>query len=420
MSIVEESPRNAWRLESPGSARWLRSARPGAPNKYFMVSADTHHTEPAEYLEAIEPAYRDRIPYVRVEEDGTQLLITEYGKPQIVKPGKRIAPEGLQSFEKSESGRHYGDRMDAEDKLRVRSALSVEQRLADGERDGIDAQVIFPNKGLVLWATPDPLFQMAMCRAFNRWAAEYFSGHLDTLLPMAMLSGADHEGNVAEAAWAADHGLRGVAMPAQPIFGIENTNVLQYNDPAFEPLWSTLEEAGMPLTFHVSTGRDPRAVGGKGGAIINYVCNSMATTIDPVVNLIASGVLERHPGLKIVTVESGVGWVPWMLESMDHSYRAHHMWVRPVIPEKPSTYYRRQCYSTFTEDHVGLALVEQLGLVDNFLWSNDYPHHEGTWPHSAEAIEREMGRVSEAARAKLLGLNAAKVFGLAVPAGAAP
>lgn len=411
-----ESPRNAWRQETPGNEGWARTARPGAGNKYFMVSSDTHHTEPEDYLDAIEPAYRDRLPRLRVDDDGAQWLVTEYGKPQLVKPGRSARPEGAQSFEKPGSSRHYGDRMDPEDKMRAKSGLSVEQRLADGVRDGVDAQLIFPNKGLLCWATPDPLFQMAMCRAFNRWAVDYFGGHLDRLLPMAMLGGGDIDGAVAEAEWAAAHGLRGVALPAQPIFGIENTDKLHFNDPAFDRLWAVLAETGLPLTFHVSTGRDPRAVGGKGSAITNYVCNSMLTTIDPLVTLISSGALERHPKLTVITVESGVGWVPWMLEAMDHAYKAHHMWVRPVIPEPPSHYYRRSCLSTFTEDHLGLGVVEQLGLADNFLWSNDYPHHEGTFPHSAAAIEREMGHLTDETRAKLLGLNAARVFGLDVDA----
>jgi predicted TIM-barrel fold metal-dependent hydrolase len=102
---------------------------------------------------------------------------------------------------------------------------------------------------------------------------------------------------------------------------------------------------------------------------------------------------------------------------MDYAYRAHHFWIRPRTPELPSTYYRTNCFSTFQEDHEGLANVEELGLEGNYLWANDYPHHEGSWPHSAEAIERTMGHLSDASRAKILGLNAARIFGIEVPAG---
>ncbi|MEK9829126.1 MAG: amidohydrolase family protein, partial [Rhodospirillales bacterium] len=72
-------------------------------------------------------------------------------------------------------------------------------------------------------------------------------------------------------------------------------------------------------------------------------------------------------------------------------------------------------FSTFQEDPAGLALAEEYNLVDNFMWANDYPHHEGTWPHSAEAIERTMPHLTDQARAKILGLNAARLLGIDVP-----
>ena len=145
--------------------------------------------------------------------------------------------------------------------------------------------------------------------------------------------------------------------------------------------------------------------------LFRSVCHSMETTIEPLVQMITSGVFARHPTLRAGLVESGIGFLPWLLETMDYAYRAHHFWVRPVIPELPSEYFRRHCFATFQEDHHGLARVEELGLVDNVLWANDYPHHEGSWPHSAAAIERMMGHLGEDSRARILGLNAARIFG---------
>jgi predicted TIM-barrel fold metal-dependent hydrolase len=95
---------------------------------------------------------------------------------------------------------------------------------------------------------------------------------------------------------------------------------------------------------------------------------------------------------------------------MDEAYRKHHLWAYPKLKKLPSEYFRLNGAATFQEDRAGLALAEQFNLVDNFMWANDYPHAEGTWPHSAEAIEREMGALNAAARAKILGLNAAKMF----------
>jgi predicted TIM-barrel fold metal-dependent hydrolase len=307
--------------------------------------------------------------------------------------------------------------MDAEDHRRNAAARDVPARLADQDADGVDVELIFPNKGLVCWATPDPVFAMAMCRAWNRWAHETFSPggwHGGRTLPLASIASGDLEGALAEVAWAAEHRVVGLCLGNSPIYGPKTPGKLEYNDPRFEPLWSAIEEADLPITFHVSTGRDPRAVTGEGGAVVNYVCHSMETTIEPLVQLIASGVLERHPGLRVGLVESGIGFVPWLLETMDYAHKAHHFFVRPQLPELPSTYFRRQCFATFQEDHAGLAAVEASGLVDNVMWANDYPHHEGSWPHSAPAVERQMAHLADDARAKILGLNAARILRLPV------
>ena len=154
------------------------------------------------------------------------------------------------------------------------------------------------------------------------------------------------------------------------------------------------QDADLPITFHVSTGRDPRAARGNGGAVVNYVSHSLSPTIEPVANLCASGVLERFPKLRFATIEAGIGWVPWLLDAMDEAYKKHHFWVRPKLQDLPSDYYRAHGFSSFQEDKAGLDLAESHGLDGNFMWANDYPHHEGTWPHSAEAIERTMGQLS--------------------------
>ena len=413
---VTASPRNAWRTETPGAAGWARTARAGDPHKYYMVSVDTHGVEPNDYLETrIEPAYRHRIPRVETDADGAQWTICEGMKPLLVKPGRNYERHlpALEPFEDVDMFQPYSKRFEPDDLRRNRAGMDTAQRLADAAADGVDAEIVFPNKGLLAFGTPDPVFQGAMFRAWNRWAHETFRAHRDRFMPMALIAAGDLDGALAEVAWAAGQGFKGLTLPAKPIFGPLTEGQLQYNDKAFEPLWSLVEETGLPLTFHVSTGRDPRAVGGHGGALINYVSHSMSTVMDPLVQLISSGVFARHPGLRAGSIEGGIGWVPWMIETLDYAHQAHHMWVRPVLPEPPSFYYRRNCFSAFMHDRSTLLLAEELDLVDNFLWSNDYPHHEGSWPHSAASIERQMDTLSETSREKILGLNAARVFALA-------
>jgi len=385
---------NAWRQETPGPAGWPRTARAGDPHKYFMVSADTHANEPAGlWRERIDARYRERLPRIEVDANGVRWSVMEGFRPQKLRES----------------------RFEGEDLLRSKAGADPVERLRDLRADGIDAEVIFPNKGLSMWATSDPVFANAMCHVYNQWAWEVFGPYNDVMSPMAAVATGDLDGAIAEIERTAALGFRGFTLPCKPNWGAHDAEGRNYNLPEFDRLWACVQATGKPITFHISTGRDPRAAKGAGGAVINYVAHSLSPTVEPVVNLCASGVLERFPGLRFATIEAGIGWLPWALVAMDEGYHKHHMWAFPKLPSLPSEYFRRQGYASFGEDPPGLELMERFGLEDCFLWANDYPHHEGTWPHSAAAIERTMGALTDGQRAKVLGLNAARLFGFPVP-----
>ena len=385
---------NAWRLETPGIEGWTRTARPNDPNKYFMVSMDGHVQEPFDLWQTrMDKRYRDRLPGVATDAKGKKYQKTEGFRPLRIR----------------------NIRFDGEDALRNGSGVSPEERIRDLAMDGVDAEILFPNKGLVIWATSDPKFSQAMCRVWNDWAWEVFADYNDRLSPMACIASADIDGSIAEVERVAELGFRGLALPCKPIWGPGSHEHLNYNLPEFDPLWEVIEQADLPITFHVSTGRDPRTSRGNGGAVINYAVHSLAPTMEPLANICASGVLERFPNLKFGSVEAGIGWLPWSIWALDEAYRKHHMFVRPKLSKLPSDFFRSNGFATFQEDKPGLDLAVDHNLVDNFLWANDYPHHEGTWPHSAQAIERTMSQLSDSQRAKILGLNAARIFGFQIP-----
>jgi predicted TIM-barrel fold metal-dependent hydrolase len=396
MSTVTVNPENRWRLETPGTAGWARTARPGDPRKYFIASADAHVNEPSDlWRQRMDRQYHDRLPRVITDDKGVQWRVSEGHRPDRL----RLSD------------------LEGEDAVRAKAGADPEQRLADMDADGIDCEVLFPNKGLSMWATPDPVFAMAQCRAYNEWAWEVFGPYNHRMSPAAAIATADLEGSLAEVARVARLGFRLLTLPCKPVWGAHDVEHPNYNLPVFDPLWALVQETGLPITFHVSTGRDPRAARGNGGAVINYVSHSLAPTIEPVANLCASGVLERFPRLRFATIEAGIGWLPWLLTAMDEAYRKHHFWVRPKLAKLPSEYFRLHGMASFQEDPPGLDLAERYGLLDNLMWGNDYPHHEGTWPHSAEAIERTMRRLDDGGRARVLGLNAARFFNFPVPPG---
>lgn len=380
---------NRWRLDTPGHQGWKRTARPDDPDHYLMISADCHANEPSNlWVERIDKKYRDRLPRIEVDANGVRWQISEGWARS------RLLDSNLQG----------------EDLIRSKAGASAEERLRDHARDGVDAEIIFPNKGLTMWATPDADFAQAQCRIWNDWAWETFGPYNDRLSPMAAIATADIEGSVKEIERVAKLGYRGLTLPCKPVFGPHDARHPNYNLGMYDPMWAVIQAADLPITFHVSTGRDPRAARKDGGAVINYVSHSLVPTIEPVAHMCASGVLERFPRIRFAAIESGIGWVAWALEAMDEAYIKHHMWAFPKLKMTPSDYFRANGYASFQEDKVGLDLAEKYNLSGNFLWANDYPHHEGSWPHSAESIERQMKELSEDSRAKILGLNAVKLW----------
>lgn len=403
--VVNEE--NRWRLEAPRADGWQRDVRPG-PNKYFMVSVDTHLSPPVTlFHERMDKRFHDLLPKIEKRENGERYIIM---------PGAR--PERLVDFD-----------LEGEDLLRSKSGADLVakdqdstiitglKRIADQELDGVDAEIIFPNgAALLMWSTNNNEMVAAQASAWNDWSMEVCRPYLDRCSPVAALCTADIDLAVSEIERVAKLGFRVLTLPNKPIFGPHDVADINYNLPVFDRMWAAIQDHDLAITYHVSTGRDPRAARGNGGAIINYVCHSLSPTIEPIVNMCASGVFERFPRLRASTIEADAGWVPWMLQKMDEAYLKHHFWVRPKLRNLPSEYYRAHCFASFGEDRAAIALVEEFALEDNLMWANDYPHHEGSWPHSAEALYRTLGNgLQESTRAKLLGLNAARAFNIPVP-----
>lgn len=385
---------NAWRVETPGHEGWDRTAQVNDADKFFMVSADGHVQEPSDlWATRMDESLRDRLPGVIMDGKGNKFQKTEGFRPL----------------------RLHNIKFEAEDLLRNQSGKTPEDRIRDLATDGVDAEILFPNKGLTIWATPDAEFSLAMCRAYNEWAWETFSDFNDILAPMACVAPASIEGTIKEIERCAKLGFKGVSFPCKPVWGAPDHTQLNYNLPEFDDLWACVQAVDLPITFHVSTGRDPRTSRGNGGAIINYAVHSLAPTMEPIANLCASGVLDKFPNIIFGSVEAGIGWVAWALGAMDEAYKKHHMFVRPKLSRLPSEFFQTNGFATFQEDKAGLGTAREHGLTDNFLWANDFPHHEGTWPHSAAAIERTMGNLDDSERARILGLNAARIFKLPVP-----
>jgi len=212
--------------------------------RYFIVSADCHVAEPPDLWEThIDARFRSRLPRIEVDASGQKWSVVEGHRPVRVRD---LQLEG-EDLERSKAG-----------------SRDPEERVRDHARDGIDAEVIYPNRGLQMWASPDAQMQAAMCRVWNDWAIELFRGYEQRMAPVAAVAPADVDGAVAEVERVAQLGYRGVFLPVQPLGTAPPTERrLGYHLPQFEPLWAAIAETGMPISFHVGSGKDPRTASGK-------------------------------------------------------------------------------------------------------------------------------------------------------------
>jgi predicted TIM-barrel fold metal-dependent hydrolase len=350
-----------------------------------FISTDSHVTEPIEvYAEGVASKYRDRAPRIETSGDWRTLVI-ENMRPRKLMPAS-VREDAI-----------VGD-WDAADRLR------------DQARDGVVAEVIFPTFALQgCWSSEDAQFQRQLCRAYNAWASSVFED--PRLVPAGLIAMLDIDGAIDDAQRCAEQGFRALGLPS-------SVPQRPYNDAAYDRFWAAAQELGLPLTFHSGTGHEPRVARGPGGAVINYLMGAQLDGPTVLLSLAAGGALDRFPGLRVVTVETGAAWLAWIMTQADSIYEDHAMYASPKLSLKPSELIRRQCAATFMYDPVAVANRATTG-VETLMWGNDYPHPEGTWPTSQTVAEDQFADVPDDELEAMVGGNAAAVFGFDVAALAA-
>ena len=371
---------------------------------YMVISADSHANEPVELYERLPEEYRALAPREIIKDGHRYLRIEGSGDMPLDAPNPLSEEDMRRFFRDAEKDQE----LIASNPNDLAGGVDIPVRLSDLEDDGVSGEVIYPQGIFKSFASPDASYQRALTSLYNDWYHEIFGGHPDKFVASALLPMIDIQSAVEEARRVSRLGGRSFSVPI-------SMPMLPYNFPDYDPFWDVAEETGVPVSFHVftvgPTGQDRtgRIGGGPGQDLASEIVD-MAHAMNPLTLLVASGALERHPGLKFVLVEGGVGWLAWVLQTMDEMQIKRHMWAEPKLNMKPSEYFHRQGYATFGDDQVGLMTRHVIG-VENLMWGSDYPHDEGTFPHSREVIERTFEGIPEHEKLKIVGENAAKLYG---------
>ena len=384
-------------------------------DRYNLISADSHVVEAPDLWEKWLPKeFMAKAPkLVKDSEDGDAW---QY------RPGTPPVPLGLVT---TYPGRTYenfkwtGARYD-----RVNAGAFVgTARVKEQKIDGVDAEVLYPSQRTMrhFMLDEDDQFHKAGIRAYNDWMAkEFMAADPTRLVGLAQMPNLGVQAMLDEMHRTRKMGMRGVILSCWPS-GAES---LSHEDDAF---WTECEKLKVPVSIHLGVhskakpAAHSQAQTGVAAAtgllssgqksVVGYSTAGLGDMPTIMAETILSGLFDRFPGLRFISVEAGAGWVPYFLEQMDDRWFRNRHWAKVELEMLPSAYFKRNWRLTFVQDFYGVRNRHAVG-VDNMMWSTDYPHHICDWPHSRKIASEMFSGVPEEERYRICAGNAVALYSL--------
>jgi predicted TIM-barrel fold metal-dependent hydrolase len=379
-----------------------------------IIDTDAHWSEPHDLWTSRAPAkYKDLVPQMRTVRgrrrwcvNGDIVISGDSAASAITEDGEKIVGLGFLKLDV--------------DKVHAASS-QMAPRLEVLDSLGIQAQVLYPNVAGFgnqnFMKVDDYALRRACVEIYNDAMAELQHESGDRLLPMILVPWWDIPGSVEEIERCQAMGMRGIVMCSNP----QDSGMPEFNQPDWEPFWETCEGLNLPINFHIGASEGDMDWFGQvpykswpgevkitiGGATL-FLGNSRWMS-----NLLFSDVPDRHPNLKFVSVESGVGWIPFLLEALDYQMGETAPSMVKHLSMKPSEYFRRQFYGTFwfeSSYNVGPA-INFLGDTQ-VMFETDFPHPTCLYPKSIERVKETIGSLSPDVQRKVLQDNAAALYGI--------
>lgn len=376
-----------------------------------VIDTDTHLTEPHDLWTARAPAaYRDRVPQVKTVDGRRQWFVA--GDVALAP----AAPASVVRKDRSKASGVDFFRWQIED---VHPAsYDVKARLALMDELEIWAQIVYPNLAGFgnqrFLKIDDADLRNACVQIYNDAMAELQRSSGERIFPMALIPWWDIPAAVKEVERAHGMGLRGIVTTSDP----ESAGLPDIAQPDWNPFWEACGALDMPINFHIAasdTGWNmiSRASWKSAGPEVKLALGSANLFLDNarvLGNLLYSGVPERFPRCRFVSVESGIGWIPFFLEALDHQARETAPHELRHLKLKPSEYFRRQVYACFWfETLAPERLIDDIG-VGNVLFETDFPHPTCLYPENREHVAKVLGQLDAETRRRVLQDNAAQLY----------
>jgi predicted TIM-barrel fold metal-dependent hydrolase len=375
---------------------------------FRLVSADSHVAEPPDlWTTRIDRKFRDRAPRL-VSNEKSDAYVLAF-------PTSRPTGIGLLATKAKYADPDTPFGMDGRWSDVPEGAYDPAARIEELDREGMEAELLYTTAGLGLFAIKDHEFRHACVRTFNDWLAEHCAAAPKRLFGVAMVASDDIDGSVAELERCVDMGLRG-AMIA---IGLKSGE--SYGDPKFQKFWSAAEALEVPLSLHVAASETTWR--GTGNQFVDFAC-VFTPTMYAITSMIYSGLFDRHPKLKVLSVECDASWPLAILERMDDRWTLDQLWASGPQPgivssRKPSEIFHDHVGCTFMRDRTAIVNRDIIGR-GNLMWGADFPHFDGAWPNSAFALERQFDGVPLDDQMAIGRNNAIKFYNLPLELATSP
>jgi predicted TIM-barrel fold metal-dependent hydrolase len=360
----------------------------GLPEGTEVFSADNHISLSEDiFYEKFPPELKEKAPRIWYE-DGAYMVGKGKGQTFLPLDFSRVLMQ-------------YDD-------LAGAATTNIEARIAELHDDGVDKELAFPNAVLALFHYPNMELRERVFRIYNEHIAavqERSNGHF---YGVGLINWWDPDGARRTLDEVKSLGLKTFLLPLNPGKGLDG-EIIDYGSTAFSPVWDEIEAAGLPVSHHI--GETPP----KTPCEVNSVVVGMMINVDgfreTFSKYLFSGILDRHPSLKVGWFEGGIAWVATALQDAEHLLASYQHMFNRKVEHDIRYYWDTHMSASFMVDPLGLKLLDEIG-VDNVMWSSDYPHNESTFGYSQKSIKSVVDAVGQDDAVKICSTNITKFLGV--------
>jgi len=285
---------------------------------------------------------------------------------------------------------------------------NIEARIRELHEDGIDKELAFPNAVLALFHYPDKSLRERVFRIYNEHIADLQERSKGHFYGVGLINWWDPKGTRSTLEELKALGLKTFLLPLNPGKD-DDGNIYDYGSTEMDAVWDEIEAAGVPVSHHI--GETPPKTPCQHNSVVVGMMVNVDSFREQFAKYVFSGILDRHPSLKVGWFEGGIAWVPTALQDAEHMLASYRHMFNHQLTRGVRDYWNDHMCASFMVDPLGLRLIDKIG-VENVMWSSDYPHNESTFGYSEKSLKTVVDAVGPEAATKIVSTNIKNFLGV--------